>query len=144
MKCNKRIISNNIGILVILLTSVLLIGSCSKNDSDSIDDYDTEEYSVVVSDYGNDKYSREVRIKDYSKAQKLKWMVLYQDESSMNYFRIYPTEGTGSGSFMVRLKDPNIISYDCPLDIFFTTASGKTSIFSPHVSFSHLQKLYNN
>ena len=126
-------------ILLFLAFMPLILGSCSKDESN---DYDTEEYSVTVGDYGEDKYAREVSIIDYSKAQKLKWKVFFQDENSEIYFRIYPTEGTGSGTFMVRLKDPNKVSYACPIAIFFTTASGKTSSFSPYVSFGHLQKLY--
>lgn len=118
---------------------LLFLVSCSKDDSK---EYDTEDYGVSIGNYGEDKYAREVNINDYSKAQKLKWKVFFQDQNSEYYFRIYPTEGTGSGKFIVRLKDPNNISYDCPIDIFFTKASGKTSSFSPHVSFYHLQSLY--
>ena len=126
-----------LSILLILLP--LFLGSCNKDESN---DYDTEEYGVSVNEYGDDKYAREVNIIDYSKAQKLKWKVFFQDDNSEIYFRIYPTEGTGSGTFIVRLKDSNKLSYSCPIDIFFTTASGKTSSFSPHIGFDHLQNLW--
>lgn len=139
MKCialNKEL--SKVVSLSIIIFSSFILASCNKDNTDE-DGYDTDKYSVLVSDYGDDKYAREVIIHDYSKSQKLKWKVFFQYDISKKYFRIFPTEGIGSGSFIVRLTDPNYKVYDCPIDIFFEKESGKTSCFSPHIGFQYLQ-----
>ena len=67
----------------------------------------------------------------------------FQKSTLSSYFNIYPTGGKGSGSFYVRLTDTNSPVLDCPVDISFVTGSGKTSVFSPDVSFYHLQSLWH-
>ena len=131
----------NKGILVLLC--FVLILSCSKDDNGSNREKEHEEYSVSVKSPGEDKYVREVEITDYSKSQSLKWNVSFQKSTLSSYFNIYPTGGKGSGSFYVRLTDTNSPVLDCPVDISFVTGSGKTSVFSPDVSFYHLQSLWH-
>lgn len=128
--------------LLVLLCSVLIL-SCSKDDNGSNREEEHEEYSVSVKSSGEDKYVVEVAITDYSKSQSLKWNVSFQKSSLSSYFNIYPTGGKGSGSFYVRMTDTNSPVLDCPVDISFVTGSGKTSVFSPHISFYHLQSLYH-
>ena len=140
--------------LLVLLCSVLIL-SCSKDDNgsnrekehegyrDDGGNNDSEGYNVSVKSPGEDKYVHEVVITDFSKSQSLKWNVSFQQTTLSNYFNIYPTGGKGSGSFYVRITDTNSPVLDCPVDISFVTGSGKTSVFSPHVSFYHLQSLFS-
>lgn len=128
--------------LLVLFFSVLIL-SCSKDDNGSNREKEHEEYSVSVKSPGEDKYVIEVEITDYSKSQSLKWNVSFQKSTLSSYFNIYPSRGKGSGSFYVRMTDTNSPVLDCPVDISFVTGSGKTSVFSPHVSFYHLQSLYH-
>ena len=121
----------------------MLILSCSKDDNGSNREEEHEEYNVSVKSPGEDRYVIEVAITDYSKSQSLKWNVSFQKSTLSSYFNIYPTGGKGSGSFYVRMTDTNSPVLDCPVDISFVTGSGKTSVFSPHVSFYHLQSLYH-
>ena len=128
--------------LLVLLCSVLIL-SCSKDDNGSNREKEHEEYSVSVKSPGEDKYVREVEITDYSKSQSLKWNVSFQKSTLSSYFNIYPTGGKGSGSFYVRMTDTSSPVLDCPVDISFVTGSGKTSVFSPDISFYHLQSLWH-
>lgn len=140
--------------LLVLFCSVLIL-SCSKDDSDNNRDkereeyrddsgnYEYEGYNVSVKSPGEDKYVIEVEITDYSKSQSLKWNVSFQKSTLSSYFNIYPTGGKGSGSFYVRMTDTNSPVLDCPVDISFVAGSGKTSVFSPHITFYHLQSLYH-
>ena len=124
--------------IFVLFCSVLIL-SCSKDDNDNNSEKEHEEYSISVKSPSEDKYVVEVAITDYSKSQSLKWNVSFQKSTLSSYFNIYPTGGKGSGSFYVRMTDTNSPVLDCPVDISFVTGSGKTSVFSPHVSFYHLQ-----
>ena len=128
--------------IFVLFCSVLIL-SCSKDDNGSNREEEHEEYSVSVKSPGEDKYVIEVEITDYSKSQSLKWNVSFQKSTLSSYFNIYPTGGKGSGSFYVRMTDTNSPVLDCSVDISFVAGSGKTSVFSPHVSFYHLQSLYH-
>lgn len=138
----KRIVINTIMVIFLVSQSILLLASCSKDNTDN-EGYDIEEYEVIVSSTEEDYYSRDVRIIDLSKAQKLKWSVSFQNVNSSRYFKISPTEGQGNGSFKVRITDTNSGVYDCPIIILFTTASGKISSLSSNISFGHLQNLYS-
>lgn len=132
----------NKGILIALCS--VLIQSCSKEDNrEDGGKHESEGYDVSVKSPDEDKYVREVVITDYSTSQSLEWNVSFQNTTLSNYFNIYPTHGKGSGSFYVRMTDTNSPTLDCPIDISFVTGSGKTSVFSPHVSFYHLQSLFH-
>jgi hypothetical protein len=128
--------------IFVLFCSVLIL-SCSKDDNGNNREEEHEGYSVSVKSPGEDKYVVEVAITDYSKSQNLKWNVSFQKSTLSSYFNIYPTGGKGSGPFYVRMTDTNSPVLDCPVDISFVTGSGKTSVFSPHISFYHLQSLYH-
>jgi hypothetical protein len=138
MKMMKK--CRDLALAVILLAAIV---SCGK-DSDNGNVRDTEEYGISVHNDKNDQYASVISIYDYSKAQKLKWNISFMDPQDANYFTLYPTRGTGSGTSTVRIRNTSKIeSIRCRVHIELETASGKQSEFNPYVDFQELQKLFH-
>jgi len=128
----KRI---NLWTITVLFFALPLFISCSKNDDskDNEDSYEEEKYtSPTISVSTEDPRTKIIVIRNYSNNQK--WWVLFNDSKDETLLDMFPREGIGNGSIVVRVKDAT--SYSGIIHIYYTNKNKEMKVFSPLIVFN--------